>query len=132
MQSWSAQGAHQKEDRERLTAKALTTDLSPKALAVVFGCEAATEVDPELLEQLYNRQYIYGDICQNMTRDLYSGNNIPLATEITKLKADAEGTRRVQAPAFYEDGNTLVKPHAQVLKDDLSMIKQLHDGGARI
>lgn len=125
MQRWSSSGVVEKDNREALIHKANATDMSPQAVASLFGCEPADVLDKELLHSLIMRRSIYGDICQNTSEQelkeilLASGNNVPMATKIMKLKADVEGTRRVQAPAFYEDGNVLVKPKEQSMNDDL-------------
>lgn len=126
MQRWSNTGGNEKDNREELIAQAKATDMSLSSLAGVLGCTSpATKVDSDRLASLLTRQSVYGDICQNMTAAeleevlLASNNDVPLATKIMKLRADVEGTRRVQAPAFYEDGNVLVKPKLSYIEDDL-------------
>mmetsp|Transcript_42714 Transcript_42714/g.70474 ORF Transcript_42714/g.70474 Transcript_42714/m.70474 type:complete len:651 (-) Transcript_42714:246-2198(-) len=125
MQRWTAKGQQEKHDRQALLEKAKATDHSLKALAGLFGYKAATTVDEALLATLITRKSVWGDICQSMTEDqlrevlLLCGNSVPHADNVMKLKAEVEGQRRMQAPAFYEDGNVLTKPKPSTLDDDM-------------
>lgn len=69
MQRWSSKSSEDQIDREDQVPKALATDMTPKSLAGVLGYKAAKKVDEEMLQSLFTRQSIYGDICQNMTQD---------------------------------------------------------------
>jgi len=89
------------------------------------GRTPAAFADEELLAALVARMSVYGDIVQNETKEslreilTLSGNSLPMVTRIMKLRADVEGVRRVQAPAFYENGETLTKPPENKSTDDL-------------
>ena len=120
MKTWADKGAKDKAAREGLVEKAKQTDMSPGALAALFGVKTPAEaVDEILLDRLILRRSIYGDICQNETEDsikdilVASGNSVVIATKVMKLKANVEGQSKVQPPAFYEDGNVFVKPKIQ-------------------
>jgi hypothetical protein len=125
MQKWSQTGNQAKEAREDLIPRAMETDHSNQALAALFRCTPAAFADEELLAALVTRMSVYGDIVQNETKEslreilTLSGNSLPMATRFMKIRADVEGVRRVQAPAFYENGETLTKPPENKATDDL-------------
>ena len=125
MHQWKDQAAKAKMDREKMIEAAKETDGSVESLAKLFGAVSTEEVDKEKLENLKIRRTVYGDICQNETETRLErilkacGNDMSIANDLMKLRADVEGQRIVMPPAFYEDGKELVKPGQNVMTDNL-------------
>lgn len=127
MQNWTSSGTRGQENREGLIAAAKNTDGSIAAYAKLLG---SSNTNNKVLEEvkyqnLLVRRSIYGDICQNESVEslkeilLCCGNDVPMANDLMKLRADVQGSRTVIAPAFFEQGETLVQPKSASLSDDL-------------
>lgn len=116
MQEWSNQGRSRLEHRSEMLQHAARTGGSSREISRLLGCTESDTVDETLLQNFTQRMSIYGDICQNGTREILeevlrlSGNDPDIANEIVSLKAAINGCRTIQPPPFYENGNILIIP----------------------
>ncbi|KAI0557214.1 Dihydroxybiphenyl dioxygenase [Gracilaria domingensis] len=125
MHKWTGKGQQSHQYRESLVEEARGTDGSIEAYAKLLGYEIADEIDEDKLRNLTVRRSVYGDICQNESEEelkqilLSCGNDVPKADCLMKLRAEVHGSRKVRAPVFYNDGETMVCPREKPLHDGL-------------
>lgn len=116
-QNWVAKGKEKVAERNAAIRGELgVTDGNIEKIASLIGCTAAVEMNTKILENFNVRRSVYGDICQNESEEslrrilLAAGNDTEKANEIMQLRAACLRRRRLQPPAFYEQGAVFVTP----------------------